>query len=441
VPTRRKPSPTLRWLFGLEQFGIKLGLENIRVVLTELGNPERSFRSVLIAGTNGKGSVAAMLDAALAASGRLTGRYTSPHLVDLAERFALGGAPVNDTTLDQTVGDVRAAVEQLQARGILRVPPTFFEVTTAAAFLLFKRARVDAAICEVGLGGRLDATNVLEPNLSVITSIGLDHRQQLGETRRDIAREKAGIIKPKVPVVVGALPEDAMEEVAAAAGLHEAPLIRAFDGVEVASVPQSNGPSEAVPTAQRIRLRTPTRDYGELPLALAGAHQVANAVVAVRALEALPGGPLSADDIATGLASVRWPGRLDLRRLPDGRTILLDAAHNEDGARALAAFLDGLARPRPPLVFGVMRDKDVDEMLRILLPAVSAIVCTRATSPRSADPAAIAALAREIAPLARVRVAPSVESALAEAWRAARFVVAAGSIFLLGEVLSSIAEA
>src|SRR5262245_2600500 len=193
----------LNYLFTLEQFGIKLGLDNMNAIVEAWGHPEHAFRSVHIAGTNGKGSVTAMTDAALRAAGHRAGRYTSPHLVRLNERFVIGGTEVDDVSLEHAVGDVRDEVERLRQTGRLEVHPTFFEITTAVAFELFRRAAVDIAVCEVGLGGRLDATNVLAPLVTAITSIGFDHQQYLGRTLREIAVEKAGIIKPDVPVVLG----------------------------------------------------------------------------------------------------------------------------------------------------------------------------------------------------------------------------------------------
>ena len=202
----------LPWLFALEQFGIKFGLENISAIVERLGHPERAFRSIHIAGTNGKGSVTAMVDAALRDAGHRSARFTSPHLVDLSERFVIDGRPVNGDALAAAIDDVRMAIDDLRAHGRLDVQPTFFEVTTAVAFLLFQRAGVDVAVLEVGLGGRLDATNVVTPPALVataITSIAFDHQLYLGTTLREIALEKAGIIKPGVPVVVGPLDPEA----------------------------------------------------------------------------------------------------------------------------------------------------------------------------------------------------------------------------------------
>lgn len=428
------------WLFSLAQFGIKFGLENIRAIVAALGHPERQFESVHVAGTNGKGSVTAMVEAALrrpagspaGMTGYRTGRYTSPHLVSLTERIAIDGAPVAEPDLLDAVETVRRSVERLRREGVLDVHPTFFEVTTAAAFELFRRHKVDVAVCETGLGGRLDATNVLLPMACAITSIAFDHQQYLGTTLADIAREKAGIVKPGVPVVVGPLPDEAVRPIADRAAACGASLVWAMDGCDVGAARPSAG------GAQTFSLRTPVRDYGCLTLALPGGHQVINAVVAVRLLECLEGAGLAVgpDAVARGLASVQWPGRLQQLRLPEGREALLDAAHNEEGARALAAYLQTLGPPRP-LVFAAMRDKDVAAMLRILAPHVSALYLTRASNPRSADPADLAAAARRFASIP-LHATTSLTEALQQAFDASPRIVVAGSIFLLGDVMKEL---
>ncbi len=434
--TAYRPLPdSLRWLFGLEQFGIKFGLDNIHAILDGLGHPEQTFRAVHIAGTNGKGSVTAMVDAVLRAAGHRTGRYTSPHLVRLNERFAVDGRPIDDENLERAVGDVRAVVEQLRTNGQLDVHPTFFEVTTAVAFELFRRSGVDVAVCEVGLGGRLDATNVLTPTVTAITSIGFDHERYLGRTLREIATEKAGIVKHGVPVVVGRMDPEALDTIADVARERGAPLIEAQRGTSAEIIrlkPDSTTDPHTV-----ISLRTPQRNYGPVTLALRGTHQIANAVIAVRLLEALAEQHLAVPQpaIDEGLATVAWPGRLDVRRLPDGREALLDAAHNPDGAAALAAFLRQSEFRGAPLVFAAMRDKDVDGMLRVLAPEVGAIVTTVASNPRSADAAELADRARASKPDAVVSITHSPGEALQAAWRAAPRIIVAGSIFLLGDVM------
>ena len=401
----------LGYLFGLGLFGVKFGLENIRAIVGRLGHPERAFRSVHVAGTNGKGSVTAMVDAALRAAGYRSARYTSPHLMDLTERFVIDGRPVSHSALIDAVALVREAVLELKGDGTLQADPTFFEVTTAVAFELFRNGGAEIAVVEVGLGGRLDATNVITPEVAAITSIALDHQRHLGSTVREIAREKAGIIKPHTPVVVGALPEEArvvIEEVAR------------DQGAEV--------------------IHADLSELGGRRVALPGRHQRFKASVALKVLETLDrlGIPVARQAIDAGLADVVWPGRLDSRTLPDGRELLLDAAHNPAGAEALGAFLQSSSDGKRPLVFAAMRDKDVPGMLSALAPHISGLVATRATNPRSADPATVASQVRLIAPSLPIVVEPSVSAALGAAWSWSPRIVVAGSIFLLGDVMKQL---
>jgi dihydrofolate synthase/folylpolyglutamate synthase len=408
---RRGGPSALAYLFGLEQSGIKFGLENISTLLTHLGHPERAFPTVHIAGTNGKGSVTAMVDAALRAAGHRSARFTSPHLVHVRERFVIDGQPVTDGALVDAIADVRGAVVALRSAGALEVEPTFFEATTAVAFELFRRAHVDAAVIEVGLGGRLDATNVIIPMVAAITSIGFDHERYLGTSLRAIAIEKAGIIKPGVPVVVGDLPPEArqaVEEIASARGAKIVAAKEAWSG-----------------------------HRGAVPLALRGRHQEKNAAVAAAILDLVDARGLTVPPAAVvdGLTHVTWPGRLDLRSFGAGREALLDAAHNPDGAAALAAYLAEAWPERPPLVFAAMSDKDARGMFRALLPAVGSLILTRASNPRSAEPADLAAQAREVAPALPLAIEPSRTAALHAAWRQSPRIVVAGSIFLLGDVM------
>jgi dihydrofolate synthase / folylpolyglutamate synthase len=407
-------------LFALETFGIKLGLDNIARLVDALGHPERSFTSIHVAGTNGKGSVTAMVHAALVAGGRRAARYISPHLVEVNERFVIGTTPVSAGALAEVAALVIPLAEDLRA--------TFFEATTAIAFELFRRAEVDVAVVEVGLGGRFDATNVLTPLVGAITSIGLDHQQHLGGTVEAIAFEKAGIVKPGMTVVVGAMPEGASAVIRRAAAERGARLIGAADDALV----------DAVVTDGRTSLSidTPADRYGPLTLALRGEHQVANALVAVRVLEAArdAGVPVSGGAIERGLADVDWPARLEVLVVEGGRRVLLDAAHNVDGARALASYLERWHPERPALVIGVMRDKDVAGILAALLPVTSAVVATAAATPRAMPAAELAQHVRTLDPTRRLRVerdaAQAVERALAEAGT----VCVAGSIFLAGAV-------
>ncbi|HUR34342.1 MAG TPA: folylpolyglutamate synthase/dihydrofolate synthase family protein [Vicinamibacterales bacterium] len=428
-------SEPLDWLFSLAQFGIKFGLDNIRSIIDALDHPERAFRSIHVGGTNGKGSVTAIVEAALRASGYRTGRYTSPHLLDLSERFAIRGVPVSQVALVDAVATVREVVDRLRARGTLDVHPTFFEVTTAVGFELFRRSGVEVAVCEVGLGGRLDATNVLHPMACAITSIAFDHEQYLGHTLGAIAAEKAGIIKPETPVIVGDLGSEAAAVIARVAHQQRAPLIPAMDGVAI------NHRSDAADGRQRFSLRTPAHDYGDVELALAGRHQVGNAVVAVRLLEqiARQGLRVDPDTVRHALASVEWPGRLQHLSLAGGRELLLDAAHNAAGAEALAAHLAALG-DRRPLVFAAMRDKDAAGMIRALGAHASLIVVTRASNPRAAEPSELAGLAQRLVPGVLVEMAQSPGEALDRAWASSPRIVVAGSIFLIADVLKELSR-
>jgi dihydrofolate synthase/folylpolyglutamate synthase len=430
------PRDPVEYLFSLEHFGIKLGLDNIRAILRAAGNPQSAYRTVHVAGTNGKGSVTAMIERILRQAGLRTGRYTSPHLVQLNERFAIDGHPVSDTDLRQVLSRLQHTIDALRARGDLDVHPTFFEMTTAAAFALFERAGVDAAVVEVGLGGRLDATNVLNPSVTAITTIARDHEQHLGERIGDIAAEKAGIIKPGVPVVVGRLGDDAFEVIGARARAQNAALVVAHAGVRADVISTSEDGID-------FTLATPWRDYGRLHLSLNGEHQIDNAIVAVRAVEELEsqgwfggGDPATLSAVREGLRDVRWPGRLQWMRASGNRQALLDAAHNPAGASALAAFLARDA-VRHPIVFAAMRDKDVAGIVEVLAPAVSMFIATRASNARSHTPESLAELIARHAPGAAIATAASAVEALELAWSHDRIIVVAGSIFLLGDVVAA----
>jgi dihydrofolate synthase/folylpolyglutamate synthase len=423
------PVPIRAWLASLELFGIKLGLDTMRRLAEALESPERTFASVHVAGTNGKGSVAAFTDQALRAAGHGIGRYTSPHLVHLEERVHVRGAPIASEQLDAALERVRRAVGALQQTGSLEAPPTYFEVTTAAAFDVFRDARVDAAVVEVGLGGRFDATNIVAPIAAAITSIALDHERHLGSTLRQIAYEKAGIVKPGVPVVIGRLPRDAREVVERVCHEQSAPLIDALDGCIVET--------GRVAGRTQLALKTPSRRYGPLMLALRGDHQVDNAVVAVRLLETLDarGLTIGAEAVTRGLTDAVWPARLDLRTLPDGRAILVDGAHNPAGASALAAYVAAEWPSGLPLVFGAMRDKDLTRMIAALEPVARPLVLTRAPGRRAAEVDSLAAAATQ-AGVDDVEVEPLVERALERAWQHGRTIAVAGSLYLAGDVLA-----
>lgn len=416
-------------LSALEGSGIKLGLANITSLCEALGHPERAYTTIHVAGTNGKGSVVAMVHRALRAAGLRAARFTSPHLSTIHERFVVGDGPVTADLLESAGADVLDTADALVAAGTLLAPPTYFEATTAIAFELFRRSGTEVAVIEVGLGGRFDSTNVIVPAVSAITSIALDHEAMLGRTRAAIAYEKAGILKPNTPVVVGPLAPDADTVVRAVAMAAHADVI---DGRrrEDRDLDATDGHARIVPSTGPLA--------GEaITLALAGAHQADNALVAYRVLEHLASrGPfhLPATAIRHGLTSALWPGRLEVRPLDAGRTLILDAAHNPHGAMALAEHLQRWFAPRPALIFAAMADKDIRGILAALLPAVGTVVIQTMSSPRAAAPGLIRDMVAAIDPDREVRIAPDAPGALALAWQASPFVVAAGSIVLIGEV-------
>ena len=394
----------LDWLLGLELLGMKFGLENMHRLTAELGHPERHFKTVHVAGTNGKGSVTAMVEAGLHAAGHRTGRYTSPHLQRLEERYVVSGEEVSTDTLREAVGVVRTAVARLQQSGGT-FAPTFFECATAAAFELFRRLRVEIAVVEAGLGGRLDATNVVDPLVTAITCIDFDHEALLGSALPAIAAEKAGIIKHGIPVVAGRLSRDAATVISDTAARRNAPLVAAT----------------AIPPA-----------WQHLRPALKGAHQRDNIAIAIGVLEALRQSGVAVPDeaIRAAVEDVRWPGRLE-HIDADGRSYLVDAAHNPAGAKALAAYLGDIQWTDAALVFGAMHDKKVVGMLGYLLPVVSAVVCTTAPTPRAEPAERLGEMARELSGRP-VHVEPDPVRALALARGLSPRIVIAGSIFLIG---------
>jgi dihydrofolate synthase/folylpolyglutamate synthase len=415
----------LDFLFGLERLGMKFGLDKMSRLCAALGHPERRFTSVIVAGTNGKGSVTAMVDTALRAAGHRSARYTSPHLERLEERFVVDGREVARTALTHAVARVQDAVERMLGADEAEAPPTFFECTTAAAFELFAASGVEIAVLEVGLGGRLDATNVVSPVAAAITSIDFDHQALLGSTIEDIAREKAGVIKPGIPVICGRMPDSArraIEERCDAAG---ARLIRADRDVAI--------DWRTVGEQPRADFRSAAHALADVALALRGRHQADNAAVAIRLLEELDaiGIKVDGDAIRAGLERTNWPGRLE-RVEYRGTEILLDAAHNPAGANALAAFLDEAGWTGVALVFGALRDKDVAGMVTPLAAACDRIVCTTPASPRALAASELGAIAAACAPGRAVEVVPDPADALERARAVSRRVVVAGSIFLIG---------
>jgi dihydrofolate synthase / folylpolyglutamate synthase len=420
------------WLARLELVGVKLGLETMGSLTAELGHPEQACRVIHVAGTNGKGSVVAMVAHALSAAGHRAGRYTSPHLVRLEERFAVDNRSVEPAVLDAALSRVRAAAARIGRSGGPGIEPTYFEITTAVAFEIFREARVEVAVLEVGLGGRFDATNVVTPIVTAITSIDLDHESYLGPSVEAIAGEKAGIIKPGVPVATGALGGGALRVVERAARTAGARLVTASAGGAGSARPVGDGRYD-------VTIRTARATYGPLTLGLRGRHQAANAEVAALVLDAADkaGLPVEPAAVEAGLRDVAWPARLDLIDLGD-RALLVDGAHNPAGALALADYLREVYPDGVPLVFGVMADKDVARMLASLAPMARPLVVTRAAGRRAAGVDAVARTALALASPPEVVVNPDVGRALEVAWRRGGTAVVAGSLYLAGEVLQRV---
>ena len=377
--------------------------------------------SVLVAGTNGKGSTAATLASIADAAGLRVGLYTSPHLESVTERIRVGRDDIDADALDAEVGAVFAAADRAPA-----VPLTYFEASTAAAFARFARLGLDLAVLEVGLGGRFDATNVAPAILSVVTSVSLDHVEDLGGTVAAIAFEKAGVFRAGRPALVASRRPDALAVFREAADRCGAVLHRLDE--EAAIEPGRSGVDGA-----RFRLATPVGRYA-LATPLPGAHQAENAAAAVRAVELLaPAFRVPEDAIVRGVAGVRWPGRLE-RFERSGRTILLDGCHNAGGAEALARFVTD-ANLRPDLVFGAMADKDIESMGAALAPVVRRVRMVPAASSRAASPEE---LLRRFAPRGEARASSSVAEALDELLRdpEAELIIVAGSLYLVGEARS-----
>ncbi|MGA2436342.1 MAG: folylpolyglutamate synthase/dihydrofolate synthase family protein, partial [Bryobacteraceae bacterium] len=380
---------SVRFLYSLgnEVKAAKLGLDRMAVLLEALGEPHRACEFIHVAGTNGKGSVCAMLESALRIAGRRTGLYTSPHLESPTERIRICGEPVSEARFATAFDTVHEAAERLLASGALDAHPTYFETVTAMAFVLFRESAVETAVIEVGLGGTLDATNVIRPRLAVVTPIDFDHEKFLGSSIESIATEKAGILKPGVPAVFAAQrPEaDAILQ-ARARELGIQPVTTSQWSVRDLLLDAYGSRFSAVRPARPSQQSAP-----EIPIEcpLAGEHQIENALTAVAALDAL-GFP--SETIREGIRRTRWPGRLErARQSPE---IILDGAHNPAGARALAAYIERFfERRRVWLVYGAMRDKAVAEMTGILFPLAERVIATAPDQARAVRPETIPELA------------------------------------------------
>ena len=397
----------IQFLYDLRLFGLKFGLENTRLLAALAGQPQDHLRFIHVAGTNGKGSTCAMLENIYRASGLRVGLFTSPHLVSFAERIQVNRKWIAPE-------DVARLVEEMKNMTVFsgggEVRPTFFEAVTVMALKYFAEQRCDLVVWETGLGGRLDATNIVTPLASVITNVQLDHQQWLGNTLPEIAREKAGIIKDSVPIITGTEDAAALEVIADAARKHHAPL-----SVVTASDRQAMDRHD---------------------IALAGEHQRMNAAVAVRTAQILDGLiPVPEAALRRGLKETQWAGRCQIIQRDNGRTVLLDGAHNPAGAQTLAgAWQREFAGKNGALILGIMRDKDCGAICNILAPLARRILLAPIGSERSADPRLLADPCRRANPSALITVCRSLAEAFTKAG-AEPFVVVAGSLYFVGEAL------
>ena len=398
----------IQFLYDLNLFGAKFGLENTFKLAALAGNPQEELRFIHVAGTNGKGSTCAMLESIYRAAGLRTGLFTSPHLVSFRERIQVNRQLISENDVVRLVEGVLPLLKQFSEDH----HPTFFEVVTVMALKFFAEQKCDLVIWETGLGGRLDATNIVTPLGSIITNIGIEHSEWLGDTYEKIAAEKAGIIKPNVPVVTAARPGEGLEVIASVAQEKRAPLT----------------------VVDEAQVHCPLLDAVELPLH--GAHQklnAATAVATVRVLDRLL--PVSDELLRRGLLAVDWPGRMQRVTTGAGQVVLLDGAHNPASADALrAALLAEFPDARPAIIFGVFRDKDSASMCHSLAPLAGRLLLTPVHSERTEDPARLVTACRKANPRAPVEVCASLAQAVEKAAREP-FVVVTGSLYLVGEAL------
>lgn len=408
------------YALGNEIKTVKLGLERIRAVLDALGRPQASCRFIHVAGTNGKGSTCAMIESALRVAGRRTGLFTSPHLAEPTERIRIDGRPISAEEFTNAFNRVHAVVEDLMETGAIDLHTTYFETVTAMALLVFADEAVDEVVLEVGLGGRLDATNVVQPELCVITPIDFDHERFLGRSLEAIAGEKAGILKSGVPAVFSRQRPEA-----------EAVLERRAAELGIAVARTSEWRIEALEIdARGSSFRLEGRQSFRIVCPLAGEHQVENAATAAVALAHLGVAP-------DGIARTVWPGRLE--RVCEAPEIILDGAHNPAGARALAAYIERFYSGRPVrLIFGAMRDKAIAEIAGILFPLAWQVVVTAPRQSRALSPDAL----RDVTTHPRLEVAPCLEQALEFVRDASAkdVVFITGSLFLVAEARAALAR-
>ncbi|MBM4145546.1 MAG: bifunctional folylpolyglutamate synthase/dihydrofolate synthase [Nitrospira sp.] len=440
---------TIRHLYNLQKHGIKFGLQNINRLLSAFHNPHKSFLAVHIGGTNGKGSTSAIIASVLQTAGFTVGLFTSPHLISFTERIRVNGEEITGNDVISIAAEIRDIVSALD-----EFSPTFFEVVTAIAMLYFKRKEIDIAVMEVGMGGRLDATNIIMPEVSVITNIGYDHKEFLGDTLREIAREKAGIIKEDVPAVISYQDREALDVIKMTADEKHADLY--LYGRDFSSLLKSENVSG---------LCFDYRDSDsfaihDLILPLTGAHQMQNASLAIKAarivlnnlrVSGFPGhGKDTIKCIKDGIAAVKWPGRLEF--IKENPPILIDAAHNPAAADALAralkrTFLE--TYKKIIIILGIMADKDIKGIMEPLLPLASEVILTAPSYSRAASPEHLADIAQSLG-FSDLRIAPTVKDAIDVAIRKSyhsslithhsSLVLITGSFYTIGEAKEALGQ-
>jgi len=414
---------------GHETLAMKLGLRNTEMLLESLDNPHQHYESVQIAGTNGKGSTAVILDSICRSNGIRTGLYTSPHLVSITERIRTAGKDISEAEFADRATEVRRAAEGLVEQGKIEARPTFFEHVTAIALLAFKNAGVQLAILETGLGGRLDATTVAGAATVAITPIGLDHQEYLGETITEIANEKAAIIRPGVHAVIGEQTPEVLEVISERSAEVGVVPDNTRAGVDIERV-TNDGRYTVILTTNHDR-------YEHLSIGLRGSHQIQNAALAIRIAESLRerGFGITKPAILEGTKSAEYSGRLEIH---DGSPpLLLDGAHNPAAARALRDYLDEFVKGPITLVFGAMGDKELSEIARILVPAAAQLVVTSPQNPRAASLVELKELARTFYPNDNVYAAASATDALQRAKEVTPpegLICGTGSLYLVGEI-------
>ncbi|MGB9764681.1 MAG: bifunctional folylpolyglutamate synthase/dihydrofolate synthase [Candidatus Saccharicenans sp.] len=414
------------YLERAQLFGIRLGLENISAVLESFDQPQESFPSIHVAGTNGKGSVCAMLAEIFKLHGYRTGLYTSPHLVDIRERIQVNGHMIPEKDFGHLLKEIEKQEKKLKKMGRLTGALTFFEILTVAAFLYFRQKKVELAVLEVGMGGRYDATNVVVPLTSVITTISYDHQQYLGRSLKQIALEKAGIIKEKIPCVCGVKNQPAIEVIKKKCQEQQAHLIEVFgEGRELLIENNFIRPRFIYKTGEQVY---------RYELSLPGYHQGENAAVAISTAEIIKkqGWPIKKSLIIKGLALTGWPGRLEV--YSPNPLIIFDGCHNEDGARVVSQYLKTYIKRPVILVFAVMKDKNVKKIASYLFPLASRIILTRPPLERALEPAEIAFRVKKFH--SKYFLEKNVPSAikLALSLSAGQTpILIAGSLFLVGE--------